>query len=106
MAINSYETVPTHEAAPVSYQEAIKKDCIAYYGAICDLCGFDYGYTYGDAFEGMIEVHNIHAQDSEEILPDTDPVNDLIPICCNCHKVIHSQTPPIPIDKIREMIKA
>ena len=88
------------------YKTSIKKACLEYYGAICDICGFDYGYTYGEAYENMIEVHNIHQQDSEEILPNTDPVKDLIPVCCNCHKVIHSKQPPINVDDMRNMVKA
>lgn len=89
-------------------EKSIKKACLEYYGAICDLCGFDYGYTYGEAFENMIEIHNVkHTHEvGNEISPDTDPIKDLIPICCNCHQVIHSQNPPISIEKMREMIKA
>ena len=101
------ETVKeTLEETSKDYRETIKAACIDYYGAICDLCGFDYGYTYGEAFEKMIEVHNVHGVLGDEILLDTDPVKDLIPICCNCHQVIHSQNPPISVEKMREMIKA
>lgn len=89
----------------IAYNNA-KAACIEYYGAICDLCGFDYGYTYGEAFENQIEVHNIHSQDKVEVMENTDPIKDLIPVCHNCHGVIHSQNPPISVEKMREMIKA
>lgn len=89
----------------IAYNNA-KAACIEYYGAICDLCGFDYGYTYGEAFESQIEVHNIHSQDKVEVMENTDPIKDLIPVCHNCHGVIHSQNPPISVEKMREMIKA
>lgn len=86
--------------------ESAKVKCIEYYGAICDLCGFDYGYTYGEAFENQIEVHNIHSHDCTEVSENTDPIKDLIPVCHNCHGVIHSQNPPISVEKMRQMIKA
>lgn len=94
------------QSAPVTSEAQIKQACLDYYGAICDLCGFDYGYTYGEAFEGMIEVHNMKHTEGKEILPDTDPVKDLIPVCHNCHQIMHSQTPPISVEKMREIIKA
>lgn len=86
-------------------EEEIKKECIDYYGAICDICGFDFGYTYGEAYEGCIEVHNVHGLE-EEITEKTHPTEDLIPICCNCHRIIHSQTPPISVEQMRKMVKA
>ena len=84
--------------------ESIKKECIDYYGAICDICGFDFGYTYGESFESCIEVHNIHGAE-EEITVGTHPTEDLIPVCCNCHRIIHSQNPPISVEKMRQMVK-
>lgn len=86
--------------------ESAKEKCIEYYGAICDICGFDYGYTYGEAFENQIEVHNIHSHDLTEVSENTDSIKDLIPVCHNCHGVIHSQNPPISVEKMRQMIKA
>ena len=111
---NKQEAVQTEHAAEKNeapqeagdYRASKKAATIDYYGAICDICGFDYGYTYGDAYESMIEVHNVNGIVGDEILPDTDPVKDLIPICHNCHHVIHSQTPAIPVHQMRKMVKA
>lgn len=88
----------------MDYKERIKKECIEYYGAICDLCGFDFGYTYGEQYENYIEVYNIHGVEGE-IIETTDPKEDLIPVCCNCYRVIHSQKPPISVEQMRKMIK-
>lgn len=98
------ETV-NHEETELDYKARIKKECIEYYGAICDICGFDFGYTYGEAYEGCIEVHNVHGAE-EEITENTHPTQDLIPVCCNCHHVMHSQVPPISVDQMRKMVKA
>lgn len=82
-----------------------KQECIDYYGAICDICGFDYGYTYGEAFEGFIDIHNSQ-NDEDTITVDTDPIKDLIPVCHNCHGIIHSQVPPLSVEKMRSLVKA
>ena len=90
----------------MDYKERLKKECLDYYGAICDICGFDFGYTYGEAYESCIQVHNHKHVEGEEILETTHPIEDLIPVCHNCHCVIHSTTPPISVDDMRKMVKA
>jgi len=103
----TYEyTQPSKETLDIDYIEKIKKECIDYYGAICDICGFDFGYTYGETYEQYIDVHNQKSAEGEEISPTTHPIEDLIPICYNCHHVIHSTTPAIPVDEMRKMVKA
>lgn len=100
------QTAHKLQTVDIADYDKAKAACIEYYGAICDLCGFDYGYTYGEAFENQIEVHNINSHDEVEVMENTDPIKDLIPVCHNCHGVIHSQNPPISVEKMRQMIKA
>lgn len=83
--------------------QALKVECLDYYGAVCDLCGFDFGYTYGEAFENFIKVHTLKPY-SKETLHTLDPHKDLVPICCNCDAVIHSKVPAYTIDKVKEML--
>ena len=87
-----------HEGAPITVEltkyernKEARLLCIKHYGAKCAICGFDFGKIYGDAFEGMIEVH--HKIPLYEIKEDyiVDPINDLIPVCPNCHSAIHSK---------------
>lgn len=65
--------------------------CIQAHGAVCAVCGFDSGKVYGGGFEGIIDVH--HRIPLSEIRDDytVDPVNDLVPLCPNCHRAIHSK---------------
>lgn len=86
--------------------KAARARCIAEHGAKCAICGFDFGKVYGDDFSGKIEVHHIVplSEIREEYI--VDPVNDLIPVCSNCHLILHSKagdgayTP----DEVRAMI--
>ena len=68
-----------------------RKRCIAIHGTSCAICGFDFSDVYGDEFAGKIEVH--HIVPLAEIKEDyvVDPVKDLIPVCPNCHMVLHSK---------------
>lgn len=69
-----------------------RKACIEHYGAKCVVCGFDFSKVYGEDFIGVIHVHHIKplCEVSEEYI--VDPVNDLVPVCPNCHVVIHSKS--------------
>jgi len=78
--------------------------CIEHYGAVCFVCGFDFGKVYGDEFEGMIHVHHlkmISETDGEYVV---DPVNDLRPVCPNCHMVLHRKKDGYTIDEVKVML--
>ena len=80
--------------------------CIAYYGSACMACGTDFGEIYGEKFSGMIHVH--HRKPLYEIKEDyvVDPVNDLVPVCPNCHMIIHSKPDGVyTVEEVREMIR-
>ena len=45
--------------------------------------------TYGDLGKEFIEVHHLHPV--SEGVREVNPVEDLIPLCSNCHSMIHRQ---------------
>lgn len=65
--------------------------CIAVHGSACKVCGFDFGIAFGEEFSGKIEVH--HIKPISEIGKEyvVDPVHDLVPVCPNCHMMLHSK---------------
>jgi hypothetical protein len=68
---------------------AARSACIAHYGSRCHVCEFDFGVEFGDVAQGFIHVHHlrpISECDGEYVV---DPVDDLRPVCPNCHAVIH-----------------
>lgn len=68
-----------------------RRKCIEARGAFCNICGFDYGKVYGEPFTGMIEVHHILPLHTIRKEYTVDPVRDLIPVCSNCHWILHSK---------------
>lgn len=79
--------------------------CIAHYGTACMVCGFDFGDTYGEAFSGKIEVH--HKKPLYEIKENyvVNPIEDLIPVCPNCHLILHSKKDGVyTVAEIKERI--
>ena len=79
-------TLKAREEAKRSFMA--RKECLELKGTACLICGFDSEKTYG--IPGIVEVHHLHplADGGERV---TDPAKDLIPVCPNCHRIIHSR---------------
>jgi 5-methylcytosine-specific restriction protein A len=75
--------------------------CIEIHGTSCAICGFNFETTYGPAGSGFIEVH--HIDQASTLKPGTviDPAKDLIPVCSNCHSVLHRTMPPYKPEQLR-----
>lgn len=98
ISVNAYERNPK-----------ARKACIDHYaeddGRIrCQICGFEFSEHYGEALKGMIHIHHLVEISSVKEQYEVDPVNDLIPVCPNCHAAIHSRSPPYSPDEIRQMM--
>jgi len=90
--VNRYERSPVNRAA-----------CIDHYGLKCQACEFDFLDFYGELGDGYIEVH--HRTPVSQLGPDyvVDPVQDLVPLCSNCHAMAHRTDPPTAVDVLREL---
>lgn len=82
-----------------------RQQCIKHHGDKCYVCDFDFGAVYGDIAKGFIHVH--HKTQLAEINEEynVDPINDLIPVCANCHSVIHLTKPAMAIEEVTRLIK-
>jgi 5-methylcytosine-specific restriction protein A len=91
--VNKYERSPRNRSA-----------CISYYGTKCNVCDFDFGLTYGEFANDYIHVH--HVIPVSELGPSymVDPINDLVPLCPNCHSAIHIKNPPLLPEELRSIL--
>ena len=90
------------------YERNIKarKECIAKLGCKCVICGCDFAHRYGKLGEGFIHVHHIVPIGSigkEYVL---DPVKDLVPVCPNCHYMLHRTNPPMSPESLRMIMNS
>ena len=85
---------------------AARKRCLDYYGCSCEVCKFNFEEHYGGIGKGFIHVH--HRNQISEIGKeyDIDPIRDLIPVCPNCHAMIHSKRPAYTIAEIKKLKRA
>jgi putative restriction endonuclease len=82
-----------------------RRDCIAYHGYFCCICGFDFATCYGEVAKGHIHVHHLRALSEIRRQYKVDPIADLRPVCANCHAVIHLRVPPYTIEEVKDMIR-
>ena len=66
-----------------------RKICIEHYGSTCQICGIDMAKMYGDEFKGKIHVHHKVPLNQIGESYQVDPIKDLIPVCPNCHMILH-----------------
>jgi hypothetical protein len=79
-----------------------KSECIKFHGTICAICGFSFADAYGDIGEGYIEVHHLKpiSEDGDLIARIINPIADLRPVCANCHRMLHTKSPPYSIEEM------
>ncbi len=80
-----------------------RKVCLSHHGYSCKICDFNFEKYFGKVGKGFIHVHHINpiADIGKEY--KVDPINDLLPVCPNCHAMIHSKRPAFTIEEIKEI---
>ena len=70
----------------------------------CDVCNFDFSYTYGELGHGFIEAH--HTVPVSELKGTTKTkIKDLALVCSNCHRMLHRQKKVISISELKKIQK-
>lgn len=83
-----------------------RKKCIELKGSKCLVCGKDFEETYGEIGKGFIHVHHIVPISSIGKEYKLDPVKDLVPVCPNCHYMLHRKPDGVyTIEELKAIIK-
>lgn len=92
--VNRYERNPLN-----------REICLEVNGYDCKICGFNFEKVYGEIGREFIHVHHIVPVSETGGELNIDPVKDLIPVCPNCHAMLHSTVPPLKPEKLKEILK-
>lgn len=79
-----YENSKSYERNLTNRREAIR-----IHGTKCSVCGFDFEKVYGKRGIGFIEVHHLTPLSESNSEITVNPLTDLMPVCSNCHRMIH-----------------
>lgn len=67
----------------------LRRQAIAIHGSSCIACGFNFKDFYGDYASGFIHVHHVVPVSDFGGSRLVNPETDLVPLCANCHSVVH-----------------
>lgn len=82
-----------------------RKVCLNRHGYSCKVCDFSFEQYFGEIGKSFIHVHHINSIAEIGGEYDVDPIKDLIPVCPNCHAMIHLKRPSFTIEEIKEIRK-
>ena len=91
--------VNTFERNPVARQK-----CIDHYGAICIVCDFDFEKKFGVIGKDFIHVHHLLELNTIRKEYIVNPITDLIPVCPNCHAMLHKKKIAYTINELKKII--
>lgn len=89
-----------YERSPIN-----RELCLAKKGYVCHICGFDFEKAYGAVGKRFIHVH--HITPVSELGPGyrINPEKDLIPVCPNCHAMLHRRKPPYLPEELKKIMR-
>lgn len=94
VTVNAYERDPRARRA-----------CLRHHGYDCAACGFNFRAFYGDLAGDYIHVHHRRPLSAVGDEYQVDPVKDLVPVCPNCHAVVHMTVPPMEVESLRDALR-
>ncbi len=94
VTLNQYERNPFARAA-----------CLAHFGYSCRVCKTDFKRVYGELGTNYIHVHHLIPVSSRGTTYKVNPKTDLIPVCPNCHAMLHKENPPLKPEKLRAIVE-
>ncbi|MEH7440640.1 EVE domain-containing protein [Neobacillus drentensis] len=79
---------------------------IEIHGTKCAVCGFNFEEVYGEHGKDFIEVHHKNPLCAFEAATEIDPRSDLVPVCSNCHRMLHRDRDHVlSVEELKTMIK-
>lgn len=75
---------------------------IRHHGYKCIVCTFDFERVYGPIGEKYIHVHHVIPLSEIKKEYKKDPIKDLVPVCPNCHAIIHRTSPALTVEQLRK----
>jgi 5-methylcytosine-specific restriction protein A len=93
-------TVKKYERSSIA-----RKRCIELNGVRCQVCGIQFDEIYGEIGTGFIHIHHRIPISKIGKTYKIDYEKDLIPVCPNCHAMLHRRPDGIDIDELKSMLK-
>jgi len=83
-----------------------RSECIKYHGYACKVCSFDFEKHYGSLGKEFIHVHHVVPLSNIQSEYKLNPKTDLIPVCPNCHAMLHRLKGILSVGQLKQLISA
>ena len=94
VVVNSYERNPI-----------ARKKCLEHFGYNCSVCNINFEKVYGIIGKNFIHVHHLKQISNIQKEYEVNPIKDLVPVCPNCHAMLHKRNPPYSIKELKDITK-
>ena len=81
--------------------QKLRKEALLRHGTSCKACEMSFSDRYIGLKVECIELH--HSNPISKGIRSSS-INDLVPLCPNCHRVAHTTIPPMPLKTLRNKI--
>lgn len=92
-------TVNSYERNPFARQK-----CIEHFGLSCQVCEFNFEQRFGELGKNFIHVHHLVEISTIGKEYSINPIIDLIPVCPNCHAMLHKRNPAYSLEELKLLI--
>ncbi|EKN3981431.1 HNH endonuclease [Yersinia enterocolitica] len=93
IAVNSYER-----------DRDARNKAIEIHGLNCSVCDMNFENFYGAIGSGFIHIHHIKPLHTINAEYKVSPKDDLIPVCPNCHAMLHRFKNALSIEQLKKII--
>lgn len=111
---------PEEISNPEGYAEGAKKQitvnsyerdrqarnrAIEIHGLDCFVCAMNFESMYGEIGIGFIHVHHLIPLHTIDSTYQVNPEKDLVPVCPNCHAMLHRSNNPPTIEQLKDAMQ-
>lgn len=94
----------TVKANKYERNQKARRECVAKKGYQCLVCGRDFEATYGEIGKNFIHVHHLTPISTIGMEYELNVDTDLVPVCPNCHYMLHRKDPPYTIEELKDIL--
>lgn len=78
--------------------------CLKKHGVRCKVCEFQFEERYGELGKDFIHVHHTVPLSAIRKTYRVNPEKDLVPVCRNCHAMLHRGEKLLSVDDLRRLL--
>jgi len=78
--------------------------CLKHHGCRCRVCDMHFRERYGELGADYIHVHHIVPIAKIGKAYKIDPIKDLIPVCPNCHAMLHRTSDTLSVEALQKIL--